>query len=87
VNHFKDDASRNRIDTRGLSQGGGKKPKALGTMSKSGIQEISSHQELQAQLRWNIHVRHIDLVLVLFIVAKVFTDFFDNDATAEKQLR
>lgn len=56
-------------------------------MSKSGIQKISSHQELQAQLRWNIHIRHIDLVLVLFIVAKVFADLFDNDATAEKQLR
>lgn len=56
-------------------------------MSKLGIQEISSHQELQAQLRRNIHVRHIDLVLVLFIVAKVFADLFDNDATVEKQLR
>lgn len=76
-----------RIDTRGLIHGGDRKPKARGTMSKLGIQEISSHQELQAQLRRNIHVRHIDLVLVLFIVAKVFADLFDNDATVEKQLR
>lgn len=76
-----------KIDTRGFLQGGDKKPKARGTMSKSGIQEIGSHQELQAQLGWNIHVRHINLILVLFIVAKVFADLFDNDATAEKQRR
>lgn len=75
------------IDTRGLIHRGDKKPKVRGTMSKLGIQEIRSHQELQAQLRWDIHVRHIDLVLVLFIVAKVFADLFDNDATVEKQLR
>ena len=56
-------------------------------MSKLGIQEICSHQELQAQLGWDVHVRYIDLVLVLFIVAKVFADLFDNDATVEKQLR
>lgn len=76
-----------RIDTRGLIHGRDKKPKARGTMSKLGIQEICSHQELQAQLGWDVHVRHIDLVLVLFIVAKVFADLFDNDATVEKELR
>lgn len=73
-----------RMNAKGLSQEGDKKPKAQGTACRSSIQEISRHQELQAQLGWDIHVRHVDLVLVLFIVAKVFADLFDNDTTAKE---
>lgn len=47
------------------------------------IQVVRRHQQLQAQLWWDVHVRHIELVLVLLVVQEVFADFLENDATAE----
>lgn len=75
-----------RMHVKGLSNAGDKNQRLKSITCKSSIQEISRHQELQTQLRRNVHVRHVDLVLVLFIVAKVFADLFDNDTTAKQQL-
>jgi hypothetical protein len=47
------------------------------------IQVIRSHQQLQAQLWWDIHIRHVDLILVLLIIQEIFANFLENDATAK----
>lgn len=49
----------------------------------SSIQVVGRHQEFQAQLRRDIHIRHIGLVLVLLVVKEVFADFLENDTTAK----
>ncbi len=59
--------------------------KALYTKVKveSSVQVVSSHQELQTQLRRNLHIGHIGLVPVFLVVHEVFADFFEDDATAQ----
>ena len=43
------------------------------------MQIIRSHQQLQAQLRGNLHIRHILRILILQIVVEIFTDFFEHN--------
>jgi hypothetical protein len=43
------------------------------------IQIISRHQQLQAQLWRNIHIRHVRLILVLVVVAEVFADSLEDN--------
>lgn len=54
------------------------------TYTQSGIQVIGSHQQLQAQLGRNFHIRHVRLILVLLVVKEVFANFLENDATVEE---
>lgn len=46
----------------------------------SSIEVICSHQELQAEISWNIHVSYTITVFVFFIVVKVFDNFLKHDA-------
>lgn len=44
-------------------------------MVPSSVQIIGGHQELQAQLRRDIHIWDVGLVLVFLVVEEVFADF------------
>lgn len=46
--------------------------------TQSSIQIIRRHQQLQAQLRRNLHIRHIGLVLVLLVVAEILAYFLQD---------
>lgn len=46
----------------------------------SRIKVIRRHQQLQTQLRGDIHVRHVGLVFVLLVVAEILAHLFENDA-------
>ena len=44
------------------------------------MQIVRRHQQLQAQLRRYLHVRHVLLILVLEVVVEVLADFFQHDS-------
>lgn len=44
------------------------------------MQIIRRHQQLQAQLRRYLHVRHVLFIFMLQVVAEVLADFFEHDA-------
>ena len=46
------------------------------------MQIIRRHQQLQAQLRRYLHIRHVARVFILEIVVQVLAYFFEDDATA-----
>lgn len=52
--------------------------------SRLSIQIIRGHQQLQTQLRRNIHIHNVDLLFHLVVVAEVFADFFEDDATIQR---
>lgn len=47
------------------------------------IKIVRSHQQLKAQLSWDIHIRYISRVLVLFVVVEVLADLFKHEAAVQ----
>lgn len=41
---------------------------------------IRSHQQLQTQLRRDIHIRHTLAIAVFLIIIEILDDFFEHDA-------
>ena len=50
------------------------------------MQIIRRHQQLQAQLRRYLHVRHVLLIFMLEVVVEVLADFFQHDAAVVLQM-
>ena len=50
------------------------------------MQIIRRHQQLQAQLRRYLHIRHIARVFILQVVVEVLAYFFQDDTTTQFQL-
>lgn len=51
------------------------------------MQIIRRHQQLQAQLRRNLHVRHVPLLPVLQVVAQVLAHLLQHHAATRRILR
>lgn len=51
------------------------------------IKEISSDQQLQAQLRWDVHVRDVFAICMFLVVVQVLANFLKYNATSHCQLR
>lgn len=48
------------------------------------IKEICCHQQLQAQLRRDVHIGYILSIPVLVVVVEVFSYLFEDDATIKR---
>ena len=46
------------------------------------IQVISRHEQLQTELQWELHIRHIFGVPHLLVVVKVFADLLEHETAA-----
>lgn len=46
----------------------------------SSVEIICSHQELQAEISWDIHVRYTGVISIFFVVVEIFDDFLEHDA-------
>ena len=57
---------------------------ALGINMVSGhtIQVISRHEQFQAELQWDLHIRDIFRVLHLLVIVEVFADLPEHETTA-----
>ncbi|KAB8342748.1 hypothetical protein FH972_022346 [Carpinus fangiana] len=54
--------------------------------SPSSVEIVGRHEQLEAQLRRDIHVRHVLALLELLLVVEVLADFFEHDAAVGRRL-
>lgn len=50
-------------------------------LSRHTIKIICRHQQLQTQLRWDIHVRDVFGIFVFLVVVKIFADLLEDYRT------
>jgi len=55
-----------------------KKKKRESTLS---VQKIRNHQQLQRQLWWDVHIRHIHRILILFSIIKILANLLQHNPT------